>query len=121
MAGGGGGDVRTLDLTPTWAVAAVCAVIVLISIVIEKIIHKFEKVYITIYNVHFFPNAFMNDDLRDDESSRYWFQMFEAKKKHALLEALEKIKGGKQPQQAHNTTLFVPPCDVVFLVLINNE
>ncbi|RDY02165.1 MLO-like protein 5, partial [Mucuna pruriens] len=59
--GGGGGDARQLDLTPTWAVAAVCALIVLISILLEKIIHKFAK-------------------------------MFEDKKKHALLEALEKIK-----------------------------
>ncbi|PNY17906.1 MLO-like protein 8-like [Trifolium pratense] len=59
--GGGGGDVRMLDLTPTWAVAAVCAVIVIISILLEKLIHKFAKV-------------------------------FEEKKKHALLEALEKIK-----------------------------
>ncbi|CAI8600238.1 unnamed protein product [Vicia faba] len=61
MAGGGGGDARQLDVTPTWAVAAVCAVIVIISIFLEKIIHKFAKV-------------------------------FEEKKKHALLEALEKIK-----------------------------
>ncbi|GAU30154.1 hypothetical protein TSUD_311050 [Trifolium subterraneum] len=61
MGGGGGGDVRMLDLTPTWAVAAVCAVIVIISILLEKLIHKFAKV-------------------------------FEERKKHALLEALEKIK-----------------------------
>ncbi|KAK7352153.1 hypothetical protein VNO80_17571 [Phaseolus coccineus] len=61
MSGGGGGDSRQLDLTPTWAVAAVCAIIVLISILLEKIIHKFAR-------------------------------MFEEKKKHALLEALEKIK-----------------------------
>ncbi|KHN20092.1 MLO-like protein 5 [Glycine soja] len=62
MAGGGeGGDSRQLDLTPTWAVAAVCAIIVIISILLEKIIHKFAKV-------------------------------FEERKKHALLEALEKIK-----------------------------
>ncbi|GAB4836465.1 hypothetical protein Ancab_001376 [Ancistrocladus abbreviatus] len=37
MAGGGGG--RSLEDTPTWAVAAVCFVLVLISIVIEYIIH----------------------------------------------------------------------------------
>ncbi|XP_058780835.1 MLO-like protein 9 [Vicia villosa] len=61
MAGGGGGDERQLDVTPTWAVAAVCAVIVIISILLEKLIHKFATV-------------------------------FEEKKKHALLEALEKIK-----------------------------
>ncbi|XP_019414469.1 PREDICTED: MLO-like protein 9 [Lupinus angustifolius] len=74
MAGGGGGggggggegghghtDNRTLEETPTWSVAMVCAVIVIISISLEKFIHKFAKV-------------------------------FEAKKKLALLEALEKIK-----------------------------
>ena len=62
MGGGeGGGDARQLDVTPTWAVAAVCAIIVIISILLEKLIHKFAKV-------------------------------FEEKKKHALLEALEKIK-----------------------------
>ncbi|KAJ1397589.1 Mlo-related protein [Sesbania bispinosa] len=61
MGGGGGGDARQLDMTPTWAVAAVCFVIVIVSILLEKFIHKFEKV-------------------------------FEDKKKHALLEALEKIK-----------------------------
>jgi hypothetical protein len=33
-----------LDVTPTWAVAAVCAVIVIISILLEKLIHKFAKV-----------------------------------------------------------------------------
>lgn len=46
MAGGGGGDVRQLDKTPTWAVASVCAVIVVISIVLEKLIHKIAKVHI---------------------------------------------------------------------------
>ncbi|KAI4385504.1 hypothetical protein MLD38_003522 [Melastoma candidum] len=37
MASGSGG--RTLEQTPTWAVAVVCFVLVLISIVIESIIH----------------------------------------------------------------------------------
>ncbi|KAK7310664.1 hypothetical protein RJT34_08300 [Clitoria ternatea] len=40
-----GGDTRQLDQTPTWAVAAVCALIVLISILLEKFLHKFEKVF----------------------------------------------------------------------------
>ncbi|KAL1830976.1 hypothetical protein DCAR_0100934 [Daucus carota subsp. sativus] len=31
---------RELDRTPTWAVAAVCAVIIIISIALEKILHK---------------------------------------------------------------------------------
>ncbi|GAB2289306.1 MLO-like protein 9 [Dionaea muscipula] len=37
--GGGGGGGRELDQTPTWAVAAVCAVIVIISIALEKVLH----------------------------------------------------------------------------------
>ncbi|KAK6922490.1 Mlo-related protein [Dillenia turbinata] len=31
---------RELDQTPTWAVAVVCAVIIIISIVLEKVLHK---------------------------------------------------------------------------------
>lgn len=59
MGGGGeGGDVRQLDLTPTWAVAAVCAVIVIISILLEKVIHKFAKVryssYVNVVTLFFF-------------------------------------------------------------------
>jgi mlo protein len=37
--GGGGGNTRELDQTPTWAVASVCGVIVLISILLEKGLH----------------------------------------------------------------------------------
>lgn len=43
MAGGGGG--RSLEQTPTWAVAVVCFVLVAISIVIEYIIHLIGKVH----------------------------------------------------------------------------
>nr|ACF82832.1 unknown [Zea mays] len=39
MGGGGGGNSRELDQTPTWAVASVCGVIVLISILLEKGLH----------------------------------------------------------------------------------
>lgn len=38
--GGGGGNSRELDQTPTWAVASVCGIIVLISILLEKGLHK---------------------------------------------------------------------------------
>lgn len=43
MAGGGGG--RSLEQTPTWAVAVVCFVLVAVSIVIEHIIHLIGKVF----------------------------------------------------------------------------
>ncbi|KAE8729063.1 MLO-like protein 7 [Hibiscus syriacus] len=56
---GGGVSGRELDQTPTWAVAVVVALIILISIALEKILHT----------------------------------VFEHKKKEALLEALEKVKG----------------------------
>lgn len=35
-----GSQERELDETPTWAVSGVCAVIIIISIVLEKVIHK---------------------------------------------------------------------------------
>nr|GMD46696.1 MLO-like protein 9 [Ipomoea batatas] len=62
MSGGGGGKGRELDQTPTWAVALVCLVIVVISLMLEKILHKIGET-------------------------------LERKKKKALVEALEKIKG----------------------------
>ena len=46
MAGGEGasGTARELDQTPTWAVASVCAVIIVISIILEKALHLFGEV-----------------------------------------------------------------------------
>ncbi|XP_031270276.1 MLO-like protein 9 [Pistacia vera] len=43
--GGGPGASRELDQTPTWAVALVCSVIVLISIILEQLIHLLGKVF----------------------------------------------------------------------------
>ncbi|OMP09615.1 Mlo-related protein [Corchorus olitorius] len=43
--GGGGAGARELDQTPTWAVAVVCAVIVLISIVLEKALHAIGDLF----------------------------------------------------------------------------
>ncbi|PKA48127.1 MLO-like protein 5 [Apostasia shenzhenica] len=40
MAAGGGAGARDLDKTPTWAVAGVCAVIIIISIFLEKLLHR---------------------------------------------------------------------------------
>ncbi|KAK6939105.1 Mlo-related protein [Dillenia turbinata] len=64
MAGGGGQgtNTRELDQTPTWAVATVCAVIILISIILEKALHKVGE-------------------------------LFHKKRKAAMVEALEKVKG----------------------------
>lgn len=46
MAAGGDSEARKLDQTPTWAVAGVCAVIIIISIVLEKVLHKLGTVCI---------------------------------------------------------------------------
>lgn len=64
MAGGGEEDpsVRKLDQTPTWAVASVVAVIILVSIILEMVIHRLSK-------------------------------LFTDRRKRALFEALEKVKG----------------------------
>lgn len=40
---------RTLEETPTWAVAVVCFVLVLVSIFVEHIIHIIGKVMLPIY------------------------------------------------------------------------
>nr|XP_043636910.1 MLO-like protein 10 [Erigeron canadensis] len=47
MAGGGSTSegTRELDQTPTWAVAGICAVIIIISIALEKILHKLGKFF----------------------------------------------------------------------------
>lgn len=42
--GGGGGGERSLEETPTWAIAAVCAVFVIISFIIEHGIQSLGKV-----------------------------------------------------------------------------
>ncbi|KAM7259882.1 hypothetical protein ACFE04_015623 [Oxalis oulophora] len=39
--GGGGSNEKELDQTPTWAVSVVCLVIIMISILLEKLIHLF--------------------------------------------------------------------------------
>lgn len=39
-----GAQTRELDKTPTWAVAGVCAVIIIISIALEKVLHKLGAV-----------------------------------------------------------------------------
>lgn len=54
MAGGTSGTSRELDQTPTWAVAGVCAVIIIISLALEKILHKLGTVmHATIYELLF--------------------------------------------------------------------
>lgn len=44
MAGGGGADEITLEHTPTWIVASVCSIIVVISLLFERLLHRLGKV-----------------------------------------------------------------------------
>uniref|UniRef100_A0ACD5YNE9 Uncharacterized protein n=1 Tax=Avena sativa TaxID=4498 RepID=A0ACD5YNE9_AVESA len=44
MAGGGGeGKAMPLEFTPTWIVAAVCSIIVVISLIFERLLHRLGK------------------------------------------------------------------------------
>lgn len=45
----GGSEERSLQETPTWAVAIVCGVFVIISIIIEHGIHSLGKVLVPIF------------------------------------------------------------------------
>ncbi|KAI3781319.1 hypothetical protein L2E82_11329 [Cichorium intybus] len=45
MAGDTSGTTRELDQTPTWAVAGVCAIIIVVSIALEKVLHKLGKFF----------------------------------------------------------------------------
>lgn len=73
MAGDTSGTTREIDQTPTWAVAGVCAIIIIISIALEKILHKLGQVYIAysfiytyftsfafIFELILFPRFFFN-------------------------------------------------------------
>ncbi|PWZ26352.1 MLO-like protein 1 [Zea mays] len=43
MAGGDGADEITLEHTPTWIVASVCSIIVVISLLFERLLHRLGK------------------------------------------------------------------------------
>lgn len=58
---GGGEEATTLEYTPTWVVAAVCTVIVAISLAVERFLHYSGKVvteYSQIPHFSFFEFAF---------------------------------------------------------------
>jgi hypothetical protein len=40
----GGGKARPLEFTPTWIVASVCSIIVIISFIFERLLHRLGKV-----------------------------------------------------------------------------
>lgn len=51
--GEGNTGARALDETPTWAVGAVCAAIILISIILEKVLHRTGEVYLFLFILHY--------------------------------------------------------------------
>ena len=54
MAGGtSGGNERSLEQTPTWAVAVVCSAFVIVSLLIEQAIHHFGTVRFYQHTVQF--------------------------------------------------------------------
>ncbi|CAK9163743.1 unnamed protein product [Ilex paraguariensis] len=78
---------RQLDKTPTWAVAFVCAVMILVSILLEKAIHGIgEKVASNVLSWWGTLNWFGMEQV----GGSFWFHK---KNKKPLFEALEKIKG----------------------------
>lgn len=69
MGGGGGGGggsgvskPRQLDQTPTWAVASVCAIIILISIVLEKVLHHIGSVILLFFAFNFIVFCHLVDE-----------------------------------------------------------
>lgn len=53
MGGAEAPGARELDQTPTWAVSAVCAAIVMISIVLEKVLHWIGEVFLLLFILNF--------------------------------------------------------------------
>ena len=46
MAGGGDGKPKPLEFTPTWIVASICSVIIIMSLLFERLLHRLGKVRI---------------------------------------------------------------------------
>ena len=93
---------RSLERTPTWAVAVVVFVIIVISIFIEHIIHLIGHVspilYITslvfLYVINILAQNLIFFFLFLSSSLLWSFQWLQHKHKAALYEALEKVKAG---------------------------
>ena len=107
--GGGAEGTRALDQTPTWAVVAVCAVIVVASIVLEGILHHLGQV--RPQSLLQFPASLspLAAESIYSFSSRHFthhccvrcggpvvrcLQWFTRRRKKALFDALEKVKSG---------------------------
>jgi len=106
------GEAAALEFTPTWIVAAVCSLIVLLSLVAERCLHYLGKVCICACDRcsvfldslgHSVPYAVVvhGIDLRD----RPVLQTLKKKNQKPLFEALIKVKEGAP----HFFSLFFAP------------
>lgn len=84
--------IRTLENTPTWAVAVVCLVLVAISILIEHGIHMTGKVNIIRVNLVTDVVIFAHREEKILFNLLLNFQWLKKMNKKTLYEALEKIK-----------------------------
>jgi len=99
MAGGGGESESTaLEFTPTWIVAGVCSLIVVVSLAAERCLHYLGKVtdscflaFLKSKRVARLPPELM---LRLDWWCPPRGQTFKGKNQKALFEALLKVKEG---------------------------
>lgn len=77
---------RKLEFTPTWIVAAVCFIIILISLFVERLLHHLGKVVFSL-SPFLFP-----------AHSTLWnlaiFQVLKRKNQKPLFDALQKVKEG---------------------------
>ena len=82
---------RSLEYTPTWVVAFICFIIVLLSLLAERGLHHLGKVriYITVYICEFKLYSLLVITL-----PLSLFQYLKRKKQDALFEALQKLKEG---------------------------
>ncbi|KAF8703223.1 hypothetical protein HU200_032013 [Digitaria exilis] len=82
----------SLEGTPTWVVAAVCSVIVLISLVFERALHHLGKVRDQPYS--YSSRVQLHHDRADMARGELVVQALEHRKKETLYEALLKLKEG---------------------------
>lgn len=82
---------NSLEYTPTWVVAFICFIIVLLSLLAERGLHHLGKVriYITVYICKSKVSSLRVITLRLS-----LFQYLKRRKQDALFEALQKLKEG---------------------------
>lgn len=94
----GGGEETNLEYTPTWVVAAVCSVIVAISLAVERLLHYTGKActqsFSSVSSYEWLLSLITPFDLIFDDSYCSGPQYLKKKKQMPLFEALHKIQEG---------------------------